>query len=174
MNDPIFDKAKQLQPIVPDDALWSKIEDDLIRESQQKRKNIFQMALAHKSWLSVAAVLIISFSYLAIYFNSAVNLDAKLLSTRAILKVELTEKNYMEAIALLEKRAENQLGQIDNELMFLYRDKLAMIDTQINQCREAISKNPGNAHIRKYMLAALQDKKHTLTEIINLEIRGDS
>ncbi len=50
--------------------------------------------------------------------------------------------------------------------MSLYRDKLAVIDGQIEKCQEALERNPGNAHIRRYFLAALQDKKQTLAEAL--------
>ncbi len=174
MNDPIFEEAENLKPIKPDADLWGKIEDSLIEESQRKPGNIFLLAIKHKTWLSVAALLILSFSLLMISFYSTPNLDSKILSTTAVRKVELTEKSYVEAIELLEEQAESNMAQIDTELRFLYRDKLTTIETQITQCREAISKNPGNAHIRKYMLAALQDKKNTLNEIINIGIRSES
>jgi len=45
-------------------------------------------------------------------------------------------------------------------------DKLAVIDGQIEKCQEALERNPGNAHIRRYFLAALQDKKQTLAEAL--------
>jgi len=174
MDDPIFEEAKELKPIKPDISLWGKIEDSLIKESEAKQTNIFKLTFNHKTWLSAAAVLIISISLVSIYFYTSPNLDEKVLSASTILKVELTEKSYVQAIELLENQAENQMANIDTELMLLYRDKLTTIETQINQCREAIVKNPGNAHIRKYMLAALQDKKNTLNEIINIEPRSKS
>ena len=58
------------------------------------------------------------------------------------------------------------------ELMLLYRDRLETIDDQIEQCREALSENPANAHIRRYMLAALQDKKETLKELLETNINN--
>jgi hypothetical protein len=61
------------------------------------------------------------------------------------------------------------MADMNLELMLLYRDRLETIDDQIEQCREALSENPGNAHIRRYMLAALQDKKQTLKELLESE-----
>ena len=62
--------------------------------------------------------------------------------------------------------ARPQMADLDLELLFLYRDRLETIDEQIAQCKEALSSNSGNAHIRRYMLAAFQDKKDTLREIV--------
>jgi len=53
--------------------------------------------------------------------------------------------------------------------MSLYRDKLAAIDAQIDKCREALDSNPGNAHIRQYLLAALQDKRQALADVLGSE-----
>ncbi|KAA3610180.1 MAG: hypothetical protein D8M58_06885 [Calditrichaeota bacterium] len=170
MEDQIFEEARNLKPIKPDNDLWDKIENTLIEETQPKPKNVFQFIKNHKMWLSIAAALLISFSMATLYFNASPNPDAKILSTNAMIKVEFTEKNYMKAIEQLEVEAKNQLANFDTELMLLYRDKLTTIETQINQCKEAIANNPGNAHIRKYMLAALQDKKNTLNEIINFDL----
>jgi hypothetical protein len=52
--------------------------------------------------------------------------------------------------------------------MLLYRDRLETIDAQIARCQEALAENPSNAHIRRYLLAALQDKKETLRELAQL------
>jgi predicted metal-dependent hydrolase len=58
---------------------------------------------------------------------------------------------------------------LDLELEFLYRERLEVIDAQIAKCREAVAANPANAHIRRYLMAALQDKKETLAEVLNLK-----
>lgn len=58
-----------------------------------------------------------------------------------------------------------QYKQMDMELHLLYRDRLETIDRQITLCKNAIDLNPANAHIRKYMMMALKDKKETLKEI---------
>jgi hypothetical protein len=50
-------------------------------------------------------------------------------------------------------------------MMALYRERLETIDAQIERCRRALELNPASAHIRRYMLAALQDKTLTLIQI---------
>ena len=82
--------------------------------------------------------------------------------------MEYTEQNYIDAIEQLEKEATPKMAGLDLDLMLLYRDKLETIDQQIEHCRVAIKNNPGNAHIRRYMLAALQDKEETLQEILSI------
>jgi len=89
-----------------------------------------------------------------------------ILAQRALAKVELKEKEYADAIQALEKQARPKIEAMDLQMISLYRDKLATIDSQIEKCREALSSNPANAHIRSYLLAALQDKRQTLTDAL--------
>lgn len=89
-----------------------------------------------------------------------------ILARRALAQVELKEKEYAEAIAALEKQARPRIEAIDIQMMSLYRDKLATIDSQVERCKEALASNPANAHIRSYLLAALQDKRQTLTDAL--------
>jgi len=92
-----------------------------------------------------------------------------LLSESVLKEVEIRQKAYQSAIKELEVVASSRLVALDQELMFLYRDRLEVIDGQIEQCREALATNRANAHIHRYLLAALQDKEETLEEIMNIE-----
>lgn len=85
-----------------------------------------------------------------------------LMADAALARVETEEREYAAAIEDLEGKAGTKLAEMDFSLMALYRDRLETIDAQIERCREAIGQNPWNAHIRRYMLAALRDKKDTL------------
>jgi hypothetical protein len=88
-----------------------------------------------------------------------------LLADSTLARVEKKESEYVKAIEGLEQIVMPRMAEMNLELTLLYRDKLETIDDQIEQCREALALNPANAHIRRYMLAALQDKKQTLREI---------
>jgi hypothetical protein len=90
-----------------------------------------------------------------------------LLARQAMAKVEKIEREHMQAIEELEKKALPKMASLDLEMMLLYRDKLETIDAQIERCKEALASNPANAHIRRYLLAALQDKKGTLAELLS-------
>jgi anti-sigma factor RsiW len=89
-----------------------------------------------------------------------------LMADAALARVETEEREYAAAIEALEAKAGPKLAEMDFSLMALYRDRLETIDAQIERCREAIDRNPWNAHIRKYMLTALQDKRDTLGMIL--------
>jgi len=161
--------ANLLPAFKPDASLWAKIENEIKANEKSKRKNtILKRVSKQKIWLRAAAILFVTFSITALYFASSSGSE-NILSSISLLKVELTERSYLSAIEDLEMQADSKMAEMDFELSFLYRDKLETINVQIAQCEEAINKNPGNAHIRRYMLAALQDKKETLNEIIMLQ-----
>ena len=159
-------QASQLQSFNPDAALWEKIESSFNTQKIQARPRILKIVNHSKLWLSAAAVIIAIFTFSVFYIFSGGS--DKILSDGALLRVEYTEQNYIDAIEQLEKEATPKMAGLDLDLMLLYRDKLETIDQQIEHCRVAIKNNPGNAHIRRYMLAALQDKEETLQEILSI------
>ena len=93
-----------------------------------------------------------------------------LYTAEALEKVRDREREYAAAIEELEEIAGARMERMDAELALLYRDKIATIDTQIDRCLQALSGNPANTHIRRYLLLALRDKRETLEEIVQLEL----
>ena len=147
--------------------LWAKIENTL-RVEQQREIRWSSRPVASLKWLkyAVAASIVFAVGLAALFMRKdEAQTDAKLLAASALQNVAQKEKEYEAAIAQLERATSPQLAQLPTELMLLYRDRLATIDTQIARCREALAENPGNAHLRRYMLMALQDKKATLQEL---------
>jgi hypothetical protein len=150
------------QPVeVPN--LWDKIELSLENEKNK----------VEKSWreylpiFRIAAMLILVFGLTIIFLNRNNVQDSKLLANSSLEKVEQKEQELENAISGLEKIALPKLSNMDLELMFLYRDRLETIETQIVQCKEMLNENPANAHLRRYLLSAYQDKKETLDELMN-------
>lgn len=167
----ILDMIKAL-PEAPDrPLLWARIANALQSENRPGRKVHFKGSL----FLRVAAVLVLVVG--AGFFWQRLQNDStessRILSKRALQKVINAESEYESAIADLEKMTSPKMLKLDLELQFLYHDKLATIDEQIEQCREALTQNPGNAHLRRYMLAALQEKKMTLQDILHDSAAGN-
>lgn len=162
--------AKSLKDPVESPQLWDRIEQSL-REEQLKGKHSevkdSRWSLIQLLPAAAAALLIIIFGF---YFLLKPETGKSgILTESALAKIEKKEREYIEAIEELEERTLPKMADMNLELMLLYRDRLETIDDQIEQCREALSENPGNAHIRRYMLAALQDKKQTLKELLESE-----
>lgn len=89
-----------------------------------------------------------------------------ILERKALAEVEVKEREYIAAIENLERRAEPRIAAMEEPRFALYKEKLATIDAQIGKCRQALAANPANAHIRRYLLAALQDKERTLADVM--------
>lgn len=162
--------AKSLKRPVESPHLWDRIEKSL-REEQHKGKHSkvkdSRWRLTRLLPVAAAALLIMSVGF---YFLLQPEIERSgILTESALAKVEKKEREYIEAIEELEERTLPKMAEMNLELMLLYRDRLETIDDQIEQCREALSENPANAHIRRYMLAALQDKKQTLKELLESE-----
>lgn len=149
--------------------LWAKIENALRTE---KRRSAFRQSAFWRApgftRLRWAAVLLLGLglgSYVLLK-SKPQTVSSRLLTEEALQQVALKEQEYLHAIAQLEQAAAPQLAAVDVDLMLLYRDRLETIDAQIKRCQEALARNPANAHLRRYLLAALQDKQETLQELV--------
>ena len=165
----ILTLAQNLQKPVASPLLWAKIENALRAEQQTKRR-YGRVSWPEQKWtlLRLAAVLLLGMGLGSYFLFKPQPSAPRLLAGAALQQVEKREREYSEAIAVLEQTALPQMAKLDAELMLLYRDRLETIDAQITRCKEALALNPTNAHIRRYLLAALQDKKETLRELVKL------
>lgn len=170
--------------------LWARIEEDLRKEKEKgslpREKERLQSRAAEKEALasrlramrfkllplvSAAAAVLVA-AGLGVYFGfKALSSppSSGVLERQALARVEKIEREHIKAIEELEKKALPKMASLDLEMMLLYRDKLETIDAQIERCKEALALNPANAHIRRYLLAALQDKKGTLAELLSFK-----
>ncbi len=161
--------AKSLKQPVEAPYLWGKIENALRKEEEAREG----AAVRGYRWRLLpafgAAVLLLIIISVGLYFLlSQKTGEQGLLAEKALIKVEKKEGEYLQAIVELEERVLPKMASLNLELMLLYRDRLETIDDQISRCKEALAENPANAHIRRYLLAALQDKRETLSEILEL------
>ena len=158
--------SRSLERPVESPHLWDRIAKSL-EEEQQKE---LSLGVAHRQWhplrLLPAAAAVLLAVVIGLYFLIEPGASKSgLLADSALARVEKKENEYVRAIEELEELVLPRMADMNLELTLLYKDKLETIDDQIEQCREALAENPANAHIRRYMLTALQDKKQTLTEI---------
>ncbi len=160
----LLNLVQNLKQSVEAPGLWERIESELIEEKAAgRRPKLLQFSRRTAVILRVAAVVIVAVGLGVRFWPRS---DASnLLAPSALARVERLEKSYAEAIADLEESVAPKMTSMDIELALLYRDRLETIDAQIVRCQDALNINPGNVHIRQYMMAALQDKKNTLIEI---------
>jgi hypothetical protein len=163
----LMSAARSLKEPVSAPGLWERIETSMREENLAKVKPVFFGGFNRRFNLLLAAAALLVAVAVGIYFGVYLERNGSgLLTDSALERIEQTEQAYMRAIDQLEEQALPSLEKMDIELMLLYKDRLAVIDFQIRQCKEALMENPANSHIRRYMLAALQDKKETLNEIL--------
>lgn len=164
-------EARKLKVPLHTQQLWAKIESRLQQVMDREnadQKRVLKVKIPIKfDILLKAAVFVVGICLLALFFlNILQKQSSGLLTQKALKKVEKTEQAYIEAISEMENQVDSRLGIMDVELSFLYRDRLDTINEQIRQCKVALKRNPANNHVRRYLLAALKDKKETLREII--------
>jgi hypothetical protein len=148
---------------IPD--LWPAIEKDLAKP----KPLVFRMITHTKFIIAAAASFLIIATVWFLRSGPGEPQSDRILSANALEKVRAAENNYLKAIDDLELLAYNHLENTDEGLAQLYRNKLSLIDQQIENCKNALDSNPANSHIRRYLLAALQDKQRTLKEIMQLK-----
>jgi hypothetical protein len=168
------DLARSLKRPVAAPWLWSRIAVRLREEKKAKEETRTGHLGKVAPLLRFAAVLVIGVVLTVYFWPKSDTVSSKLLADSALRKVEVRERAYLSAIAELERQAGSKVEAMDIELALLYRDRLEVIDAQIAECREAIARNPANAHIRRYMLAALQDKTETLHEMLRVSGSSES
>jgi len=144
---------------IPDQ--WPAIENEIHRiKSRNKRLKLIRYSLI------AAASLLVIFTFFFQWSEPVDITQERILDRTALEYVKSAEETYLQALESLEARAENRLQNTDDQLTSLYKQKLDVIDQQIKRCRNALEYNPANAHIRRFLLAALETKQNTLYEII--------
>ena len=145
--------------------LWDRIEQALSEEAPaNRRRNV---------WIySAAATLVVGLglSMAWVESNDTPATTPNLYTNMALKKVRDSEREHLAAIEALSRVADARIERMDLELMVLYRDKIQTIDTQIARCLQALERNPANSHIHRYLFLALQDKKETLQEVLQLQL----
>jgi hypothetical protein len=159
--------VKSLKKPIEAPGLWTRIERTLSEEQQRTEGSwVRKIRWRPIPLIPVAAITFIAICVLLYIWLQPGFGESKLLAQGALEKVEKKEGEYIKAIIDLEKTVLPKMEEFDMELSLLYKDKLETINSQIELCKEALYENPANAHIRRYLLAALQDKKQTLDEIM--------
>jgi len=182
LDEEVMSLSESLRKPVKAPHLWRRIEESLRKEgaeepqlAQEPQAEMKQKSGRFSSrwkilrFVPAAAAFLVVFG-IGVYFGLKSSAPSSgLLAQKALARVEKKEQEYMRAIKDLEKQALPQMADLNLDFVFLYRTRLETIDAQIEQCREALALNPANAHIRRYLIAALQEKKDILAEVLSLE-----
>jgi hypothetical protein len=89
----------------------------------------------------------------------------RLLSEDALAAIERSEAQYIQAIDELTRVAAPRLDMPDSPLLVNLGERLEIIDAAIAEYRAEIARNRFNAHLRRQLLWAYQEKRRTLEQI---------
>jgi len=145
---------------VPD--FWPAIE----KKIQNEKPVVYKFKKIKRILFAAAATFLILTTIWIFHSFREETPSTRILSENALEKVKEAETSYLEAIKELEDLAYKRLEDTQEPLAQLYRNKLLLIDRQIENCKQALETNPANSHIRRYLMAALKDKRETLEEIL--------
>ncbi len=166
VKDDIFEKKLELSLYKAPDSVWENISKELPPTKEIKVQDTHVSII----WKAAAVFLILSMAAFMLTKITG-NDNPNILSGLEFQRMEFLETQYLNEIDKIEKAALPEMFEYETDIYLLYRDKLEVIDRQLALYREGLKESPGNAHIRRYYLAALQDKKNTLKEILQMETK---
>jgi hypothetical protein len=165
----LMQDAKKLKVSVHAPLLWNRIHQDLQNEKTGAAKvQPLKIKVGRSMVLKIAASILIAIIISGYFVLQTTSKSSPLLTENKLKEVEKLEESYEQAITELEEIVKPKMASINIELVLNYKDRLETIDEQIKLCKEELKLNPANTHLRRYLLAALMDKKQTLIEIQKL------
>jgi hypothetical protein len=119
----------------------------------------------------IAAVLAIAVSVLIVKYSRpapvpAAPQDSDFLTEQTLKEVEQTETAYRASIDKLSRLAEAKLNASENPVAIAAREKLLVLDSEIDNVRSTVSHNRFNAQLQAELAVLYRDKQDTLKEIL--------
>lgn len=172
-NDDILKQAAKLKRPTPSPNLWQRIERELEQQNEASlpKPTLKRRSFMYKPLAAAAIVLLIGLSSYVI-FSLEGTPESHLYTASKLDDIRALEQEYRKAINDLEKEALSNLDALPEDMGPLYSAKLTLLNEQIELCRSKLEVNPANIHLNKYMLAALNEKKETLKEILTTQNAG--
>lgn len=170
----ISQSAAHLKEISPPESVWFKIHEKLPVEEQQ----VIKVAPGRTWWLSrprlsyavsAALILLVVIGIVVIRpfdRNGQGVLPLSESQQYTLAKLQEAEHHYKLAINALAEAVAAQEGELDPKMTEVFRINLAIIDTSIDACQQAILNNPNNIESRNYLLAAYREKTNLLTQMM--------
>lgn len=162
--------------------LWPRIEAALAQERARREGGAGARRAQHARLAAAAAVLVAVAGAAWMLRPPATPPSAgpgpeqerRLLTEQALAGVEAAEAAYTRSIDGLAKVAEPRLQDPASPLLMSYREKLALLDAAIAECRAEIARNRFNAYLRRELLSIYQEKQRTLEQVLREDTDGRS
>jgi len=156
-------------------SIWENIESSLQQEKIPERSFIERIAEnvkgidwspAIKPAFAVVLIALVSIASYRLFISDDANKkDLARLQVEAIAEIDEAQKLYLNAIEKLTSLAEANRENIEPELLFVYKEKLALIDESIEECKQILQDNKYNINAQKFLFAAYQKKIDALNEM---------
>jgi hypothetical protein len=181
--------AQQMQKSWESPALWARIRESLILESQKEGTRaprgvsggLWQGIQLH--WQTAAAALVLVIvsatatwmlvrhtpqSQIGNLASPTKTPDAqkRLLTDQALREVENNEQALEKSIEKLSALADPKLEHASTPLSVNYREKLLVLDAAIAELKANEEKNPLNAQLRQELLSIYLEKESTLKAVV--------
>ena len=156
-------------------SLWVNIENRLIKEKERKRRllsRVFRRIKEKKlkPFLKPAlgfvfVFIMLFFSYKLFFIENKKREKLSRLQAEVILEIKKAEDHYLNAIEKLTVLANENRKNIEPELLMVYREKLALLDESIAECKRILQENEFNINAQRFLFTAYQKKINTLREM---------
>jgi len=150
--------------------LWPKIRQSLAAEQKAAKSRGFNW----RDWrimAGMAAALAIAVSiFLMTYLRRApaptAPQDSDFLTEQTLKEVEHAEAAYRASIDKLTRLAQPKLNTSENPVAIAAREKLLVLDSEIDNMRSTVNQNRFNAQLQSELAVLYRDKQDTLKEIL--------
>ena len=153
--------------------------EDRVRAEVRRRLDAQPRPAQGRRWIALAAGLLLAVSagiWIGLRPGAGPTQASNLLVVEALVDARRAERQHARAIASLERSVESRLARADDPalpaseaaLLLAYRDRLASLESTIQEISEYLRDNPAHPGARTVLLAAYRDKTEVLREIIAL------
>ncbi|MGO4879888.1 MAG: hypothetical protein ACLP59_03585 [Bryobacteraceae bacterium] len=154
--------------------LWPKIRQTLAAQQKADKQRGFRARGGWRDWrmmAAIAAVLALAVSggvwkYTRPAPAPAAAQDPDFLTEQTLKEVEQTEAAYRASIDKLSRLAAPKLSAAENPVAVAAREKLLVLDSEIDNMRSTVSRNRFNAQLQAELAVLYRDKQDTLKEIL--------
>ena len=180
----IAKQAKELETLSPSEDLWLKIKSKLT-VAQEKLKAPLSEERGLLSHLFLQPKIKFAFSFLLIfiviiagvyfgvrYWRGEESKGREELQRYALVHLAKAEEHYQEAIKALNQAISSQKIELDPMVAEVFRKNLAIIDSSIKACRQALMKQPNSLELRSYLLAVYKEKVALLNELMEQKTKA--
>ncbi len=149
--------------------LWPKIRETLAAQQRAERPSGLVGRFDWRIVAGLAAVLAIAVSVLIMRYSQpapAAPRDSDFLTEQTLKEVERSEAAYRASIDKLTRLVQPKLDASENPTAIAAREKLLVLDAEIDRVRSTVSRNRFNAQLQAGLAVLYRDKQDTLKEIL--------